>query len=172
MKTSRHFCCVLITGLCLSTVSLTYADTLIYKWVDKNGVVSFSQNEPSQQQAREVTTITVQSMPESEQRAANRMLLNLEKENARFAEQQKRLKQADQDIEAALNQLKKAERKLTTGSIPTGDDRVGNINHRARLRESYFERVTQLQGEVDSARQQLNDAYTARDQVATDPEQP
>lgn len=165
MKISRQLC-----WLYLSITPLTYADTLMYKWIDKNGVVTFSQNEPSAQQAREVTTITVQSMPENEQRAANRMLLNLKKENARFAEQQKRMKQADENIDVALNQLKKAEHNLTTGSIPTGYDRVGNINHRARLRESYFERVSQLQDEVDKARQKLNDAYAARDQIGPDSE--
>lgn len=169
MKQLTKISRLLAIATCLSTTSLSYADTTMYKWVDKNGVVSFSEYEPGEKQAREVTTITVQTMPVTQQRAANRMLLNLNNaENTSFAAQQKRMQQADQAVEAALKQLQDAERNLTTGSIPTGFDRVGNINHRARLRESYFERVSDLQREVDKARQVLNDAYAGRDQVSPD----
>jgi hypothetical protein len=139
----------------------------MYKWVDKNGVVSFSQYEPTVKQASEVTTITVQTMPVTQQRAANRMLLNInQSEKNNFATQQKRMQQADQAIESALKNLELAEHNLSHGSTPTGDDRVGNINGRARLRDSYFERVTELQNDVDKARQVLTDAYSARDQVS------
>lgn len=169
MKQLTKISRLLAIATCLSTTPLSYADTTMYKWVDKNGVVSFSEYEPGEKQAREVTTITVQTMPVTQQRAANRMLLNLSNaENTSFAAQQKRMQQADQAVEAALKQLQDAERNLTTGSIPTGFDRVGNINHRARLRESYFERVSDLQSEVDKARQVLNDAYAGRDQVSPD----
>jgi hypothetical protein len=148
------------------SASLSHADTTIYKWVDKNGVASFSQTAPTEQPAGEVTTITVQSMPETQQRAANRMLLNLDKaENTSSEAQQQRMKQADETVEIALKKLQVAEKNLTAGSVPTGEDRVGNINGRARLRESYFERVSELQKEVDQARQALVDAYAARDQV-------
>jgi hypothetical protein len=158
----------LIATICLATASISHADTtMMYKWVDKNGVVSFSQYAPSEKQGNDVTTITVQTMQVTQQRAANRMLLNLNKiENTGFAAQQKRMQQADQDIEAALKQLQAAEHNLTTGSTPTGDDRVGNIHGHARLRDSYFERVSDLQKEVDKARQVLTDAYSARDQVS------
>lgn len=148
--------------------SLSHADTTMYKWIDKNGVVSFSQDKPKGQQARDVTKITLQTMPVTQKRAANRMLLNLDKANADFAAQRQRMKQADQDVEAALKQLQDAEHRLSAESIPTGYDRVGNIHGHARLRDSYFERVSDLQDEVDKARQVLNDAYAARDQVSPD----
>jgi len=153
--------------ICLFAAPLSHADTTMYKWVDKNGVVSFSEYEPSEKQAREVTTVTVQTMPVTQQRAANRMLVNLNNaDNPSFAAQQQRMTQADQAVEVALKQLQEAERKLTTGATPSGSDRVGNVNGRARLRESYFERVSDLQSEVDKARQVLNDAYAGRDQVS------
>ena len=153
----------------LSVAPLSYAATTMYKWIDKSGVVSFSEYEPSEKQAREVTTVTVQTMPVTQQRAANRMLANLNNtDNTGFAEHQQRMKEADQAVEAALKQLQDAERNLTSGSVPTGLDRVGNINGRARLSESYFERVSDLQNEVDKARQVLNEAYSGRDQVSPD----
>ena len=158
----------LAIATCLSVAPLTYANTIMYKWVDKNGVVSFSEYEPSEKQAPEVTAVIVQTMPVTKQRAANRMLLNLNNaEDSRFVEQQ-RMKQADQAVEAALKKLQNAERNLITGSVPTGYDRIGNVNGRARLRETYFERVSDLQNEVDKARQVLNDAYAGRDQVSPD----
>jgi hypothetical protein len=156
----------IIITLCLCITSITQADTVIYKWIDKDGVVSFSQNEPAPEQAHEVTKMTLQTMPESEQRAAKRMLSHLEKTaESSFAEHHKRLQQADEAIEAALKKLAQAEHNLATGSVPTGYDRVGNVNHKARLRESYFTRVEDLQDKVDQARQELSDAYAARDQV-------
>jgi hypothetical protein len=153
-------------GLCLFATSLAQADSLIYKWTDKNGVVSYSQNPPTEQGARDVTSFKVESLPAAQQRTAKRMLANLEKTtDAEFAAREKRLKQADQKIDAALQRLQKAEHNLTEGSLPTGDDRIGIGAGHARLRDSYFIRVENLQDEVDKAQQALTDAYTARDQI-------
>ena len=162
----RRFGGVMVAGLCLCAASIAQADSLIYKWVDKDGVVSYSQNPPTEPGARNVTNFTVESLPAAQQRAANRMLANLEKmADAEYAAREKRLKQADQKIEAALQRLQKAERRLSEGSTPTGADRVGNVGGHARLRDSYFNRLAQLQEEVDRAQQALNDAYTLRDQL-------
>ena len=154
----------LAAGLCLALPA--HADTTIYKWVDKNGVVSYSQ-EPPADKSISATSFTVESLPPSQQKAANRMLANLDKTlDAEFEARQKRLRQADQKIDAALRRLQEAEHRLNAGSTPTGDDRVGNIGgHHARLRDSYFSRVQQLQEEVDAAQQALNDAYAMRDKL-------
>jgi hypothetical protein len=144
---------------------LAHADTLIYKWIDKNGVVSYSQAKPTEPGAHDVTTIKIDSLPVGRQRAAARVLANLEKlSDAETAARGKRLASADGRIEAALQRLQKAERNLSEGSTPTGDDRVGNAGGHARLRDSYFERVLQMQADVDQAQQDLNDAYAARNQ--------
>jgi len=155
-----------ILGLCLCGAPLAQADSLIYKWVDKDGVVSYSQSPPTEAGARNVTSFTVESLPIAQQRAAARMLANLEKmADADYAARENRLKQADRKIDAALQRLQIAEKRLSEGSTPTGDDRVGNVGGHARLRDSYFNRVAQLQDEVDQAQQALNDAYTLRDQL-------
>lgn len=159
---------VLISGIYLLTISLlsttAHADTLIYKWVDKNGVVSFSQDPPEEQGAHDITRFRLESLPVVQQRTAKRLLtLNENSNNAEFAARRERLKQADQRIDTAMQQLRKAEQELTEGAEPTGYDRVGNANGGARLRESYFNRVTDLQEKVDIARQELNAAYAERD---------
>jgi hypothetical protein len=142
------------------------AGSLIFKWVDKDGVVSYSQTAPTEQGAHDVTSFTVESLPIAQQRVAARMLANLEKAaNAETAAREKRIKLADQKIETALERLQKAEHQLSEGSTATGADRVGSVGGHARLRESYFNRVTRLQDDVDKAQQALSDAYATRDSL-------
>ncbi|MFI4941422.1 MAG: DUF4124 domain-containing protein [Burkholderiales bacterium] len=153
------FC--LCFALCVAPFA--HADSLIYKGIDKDGVVSYSQAMPTEPGAHDVTTITIDSLPADRQRAAARTLANLEKlSNVETAARGKRLASADRRIEAALQRLQQAERNLSEGSAPTGNDRVGNARGHARLRDSYFERVLQLQADVDQAQQDLNNAYAAR----------
>jgi hypothetical protein len=145
---------------------LAHADTTIYKWIDKNGAVSYSQDPPKDKDAKNVTSFTVESLPPSQQKAANRMLSNLQKsEDAEFAERQKRMKEADHKVDVALRRLDEAERHLAVGSTPTGNDRIGIGDGHARLRDSYFTRVQDLQNQVDAAQQALNDAYDARNKL-------
>jgi hypothetical protein len=154
---------------CLSTTAFAQNQTSIYKWIDKDGVVSYSQTKPTDSGAHDVTTIKIEALPAERQRAANRVLANLEKlSDAETAARESRLAAADKRIDAALQRLQQAERNLSAGSTPTGDDRIGNGgsagNHHARLRDSYFDRVAQLQSQVDQAHQALDAAYAARDQ--------
>jgi hypothetical protein len=156
--------CALAAAFCI--IPIAHADTTIYKWVDKNGVVSYSQEPPASKDAQNVTSFTVESLPPAQQKAANRMLLNLQKsEDAEFAARQKRLKEADHKVDMALRRLEDAERRLSEGSSATGSDRIGIGDGHARLRESYFTRVQDLQNEVDAAQQALNDAYAERDKL-------
>lgn len=164
---TRQLCGSLLLGIGLVAAPLTQADTLIYKWVDQNGVASFSQKAPTEKGAHDVTSFSVESMPVTKQRAAKRMLVQLRNaDDEEYAVAlQKRLKEADQKIDVALQRLRTAELNLTESAIPTGYDRVGMVNHLARLRVSYFDRVSRLQDEVDLAQQELNDAYRERYQL-------
>lgn len=157
---------ILVLAMAFCITPLVQADSTIYKWVDKNGVVSYSQDPPADKEAKDVTSFTVESLPVAQQKAANRMLANLEKSaDAEYAERQKRLKQADHKVDIALRRLDDAERRLSNGSTPTGSDRIGIGNGHARLRDSYFTRVQNLQNQVDAAQQSLNDAYAERDKL-------
>jgi hypothetical protein len=165
-KRSGRLCCTIAVWLWLSaTAAAAHADTLsVYKWIDKDGVVSYSQTMPTEQGAHNVTTIRIDSLPLEQQRAASRMLAHLEKlSDAETDAREQRLAIADQRIDAALGRLQQAEHRLSEGSTPTGDDRIGTVGGHARLRDSYFERVSQLQADVGQAQQALSDAYAARD---------
>ncbi len=139
-------------------------DTVIYKWVDKNGSVSYSQDKPPEADAKNVTTISVPTLPPDQQRAANRTLSQLaQATDAEYKAKKKRQQAADARIDAALKRLQAAERHLAAGTTPTGYDRVGMVNGRSRLRDSYFDRVAQLEANVTAARKNLDDAYASRD---------
>lgn len=165
-KSGGRLYCAAAVWFWLCQAPFAHADTLIYKWIDKDGVVSYSQSMPTEQGAHNVTTMKIDTLPVDQQRAATRMLAQLEKlSNIETAAREKRLATADQRIDSALARLQQAEHKLSEGSTPTGYDRVGNVGGHARLRDTYFERISQLQADVDQAQQTLNNAYAARDQL-------
>jgi len=157
-----------LLGLCLSATA--FADTTMYKWVDKEGVVSYSQMPPSAAGAHNVTNITIDTLPVEQRRAANRMLSNLDSnDDAKFKAYQNKSNEADQRIDAAITNLSNAEHRLTHDSVPNGNDRIGNGgesgNHHARLSQAYFSRVSQLQANVEQAKKDLQDAYNSRDNI-------
>jgi hypothetical protein len=139
------------------------AGIMIFKWIDSEGVTVYSQTRPDDSYAREVRTIDVEMLSAEQQQAARRMLAHLQGQaNDQNAEYQHRLDVVDKRIEAAIRALEAAEAELRAGSLPTGDDRIGNAGGRARLRESYFDRVAELQTKVDQARRALEEAYASR----------
>jgi len=141
-------------------------DAVVYKWVDKNGVVTYSQSKPPDSEGQTVTTISVPTLPPEQQRAANRALLELDKrEDASYQARKRRQMAADARIDTALKRLQQAEQRLAASSQIQAGDRVGNVDGYTRLRGSYFDRVAKLQAAVDQAKKDLDDAYAARDQL-------
>lgn len=139
-------------------------DAVIYKWVDKNGVVTYSQNKPPASEAQSVSTLSVPTLPPEQQRAANRALLQMEKSaDADYQARKARQNSADARVDAALKRLQQAEARLAAGSQVQGGDRAGSADGYSRLRGSYFDRVARLEAEVDRARKELDAAYAARD---------
>jgi hypothetical protein len=153
-----------LAALVLTTATAQAQEVVIYKWVDKNGVVSYSQTKPPETEGHDISTISVPTLPPDQQRAANRALLQLEKRaDADYAARKARQQAADARVDAALKRLQEAERRLAAGSQASGSDRVGMANGYSRLRDSYFNRVAQLETNVDLAKKNLDAAYAARD---------
>jgi hypothetical protein len=141
-------------------------DEVLYKWVDKNGVVTYSQNKPPAGQGQDVSTFSVPETPQDQQRATKRALQNLDqREDANYQAHKRRQMAADARIDAAATRLQQAEQRLAAGSQVQAGDRVGNADGYTRLRDSYFARVARLQAAVDQAKKDLDNAYTARDQL-------
>jgi hypothetical protein len=164
IRTGRLMGALTVAGLLF--VSLAQAQTRIYKWTGLDGVTGYSQTPPEEGRSHDVQVITVETLPLEQQQAARRMLAHMERNaDAQLATIRNRYAQADQNVHKALQYLQRAENELRDGSEPGGSDFIGNFRGGARLRESYFERVAQLEATVKDARQALDDAYAARNAV-------
>jgi hypothetical protein len=150
----------------LVAIHAAHADTIVYKYTGRDGVTVFSQTLPENYRPAEVKSITIQSLPVEQQRAALRMLDAMQREtNAGIENQHSILVKADRQINDAISKLQHAEAELQSGSDPTGADRIGKVGGGTRLRESYFQRVEKLQRAVDKAKLELEQAYRKRNNL-------
>jgi len=150
----------------LIAMHAAHADTSVYKYTGPDGVTVYTQTLPENHSPGTVKTITIQTLPIEQQRAAIRMLDAMEnKADAGIQQQHSKLRDADRQINVAIKDLQHAESKLQSGSVPTGADRTGKVGGGTRLRESYFLRVAKLQGAVDQAKIALEEAYRKRDNL-------
>lgn len=142
------------------------ADTFIYKYTGKDGVTVYSQTLPDNYRPGDVQTVTIETLPVEQQRAAVRMLDAMKSRvDAKLQERHAKLANADQQIGKAIENLQQAESNLKRGSVPYAADRVGKIGGGTRLRESYFLRVSRLQSAVEQAKLSLDEAYRERNDL-------
>ncbi|MGB7598283.1 MAG: DUF4124 domain-containing protein [Gallionella sp.] len=150
----------------LTAMHAAQADTTVYKYTGPDGVTVYTQSLPENYSPSAVTTITIQTLPVEEQRAAVRMLGAMQNQAAAgMQERRSKLDEADRQVNDAITNLQKAEAALQSGSKPTGTDRIGKVGGGTRLRESYFQRVEQLQRAVDNAKLALEQAYRKRNDL-------
>jgi uncharacterized protein DUF4124 len=69
---------------------------------------------------------------------------------------------ADAQVTRAEEELRAARAALEAGRIEREGDRVGMVGGRARLSETYFERIKSLEADVAAAQKKLDDAYDTR----------
>ena len=165
---SKRFFNVGATAIFLAVVAMhaAHADTTVYKYTGPNGVTVFSQSLPENYRPAAVTTITIKTLPVEQQRAAIRMMDAMQNNvDNSIQNQQSKLARADQQVNAAITNLQKAESNLQSGSVPTGGDRIGKVGGGTRLRASYFLRVEKLQHAVDHAKVILDQAYRKRNNL-------
>lgn len=152
--------------LFVATTLAAAAETTVYVWTGKDGVVSYSQNPPPPGQAFTTREITTESLTPAQRAAVKSRLARSGAEEAANATRfQKQLAAADQRIVDAVRRLADAERALRIGREPLAGERVGNAKGGSRLREEYFERQKQLEAQVQAARASLEDAYRARSEL-------
>lgn len=135
----------------------------LYKWRDKNGIVTYSQTAPQGVDASAVETVHVTTLTPAQQRAALSLLRKDERTGNEYA---KKLEQSwnrvDAKISAAIRDLHKAEAALKTGRAPQPGERLGNAGGGSRLTQGYFDRLHALEKNIDHARHTLDNAYQER----------
>jgi Domain of unknown function (DUF4124) len=136
----------------------------IYKSWEPDGRVTYAaQPEPN---ATKVERIEIQTLSPEQRRAAHR-LLQMDQKTIKqgYAILQREWTKVDNDITRAQKALQHAEQALRKGRVPLPGERRGLAGGGSRLDASYFARIKRLEDAVDAARQRLDRAYQARNDL-------
>jgi hypothetical protein len=148
------------------SVAIAAQDT-IYKSIDAKGEVTYSAR--TQPDAVHTETIKIETLSPEERRAAKHLRLEeakIERRDIRNANAlNARWQQVDKEISNALAGVQKAEKNLKSGRTPLPGERRGNVGGGSRLTQAYFDRIHQLELSVKEAKQRLDKAYQARNDL-------
>lgn len=148
---------VLITIL-LAPVSGLAADTSVYRYVDENGVVSFSATPPpsaaevQQIDVIERNTITHEPPTEAQRKAKKRY----QEVTSRLREREEAQREKAAMIAAAQRELEERKKALEQGAEPLPGERAGTVTGGSRLLPTYFARIKKLEQGVKEAQDALD----------------
>ena len=147
----------------LTAISLQATAQTVYRSVDKEGNITFSDAPPEGK--ADVTQIEVDAPPpsaaaqrEAEQRT--QQMIGAAKESSQTGESSGPDK-ADQ-VRAAEQSLKEAQSNLEEAKVVGPGDRRGTAGGGSRLTPEYLQRVEKAEQQVEAARQQLKDVKSGR----------
>jgi len=135
----------------------------VYKSVDKEGNVTYSEEPPPGVEAQPVA-IETHPTQERRQEAEDvrlRMLQEGQEVDRQLAQQRQRREALHIELERAEQALVEARRRLDDGMEPLPGERVGTVSGKSRLREEYFARVERLKDAVKAAERQVQEAQDA-----------
>jgi flagellin-like hook-associated protein FlgL len=84
---------------------------------------------------------------------------------AQADERLRALDRADLEIKAAAVEVGAAQRRLDEAQEPLAGERIGIANGNSRLNDNYVLRIGMLQEQLERAKQRLERAYTARNEL-------
>lgn len=148
-------------GLASLLVSAGSSAETIYRWVDKDGSVSFSTAPPPGIPQAGITTIEVTPGPQAaEQQAAEERLQQIKDAADRMEEERAQAKQnRQQRVAKAEDDLRKAQADLARAQVQTPEDWQTIAGNGGRyLKPSYFDRVRAAQEVVAKAQDRLAQA--------------
>lgn len=151
----------------MANAQQVFADDVIYKSVGQNGEVTYAWK-PDPKAVR-TETITVDTLSPEQRRAVNQ----LQQQEARaelkadtYADSlEEKWKRVDQEIKDAQAGLRHAETALVKGRTPHPGERLGTVGGGSRLTQVYFDRIRSLELAVEQAKQRLDQAYGARNNL-------
>lgn len=155
-----------VVSMACTSMSMVHADT-IYKSTGPDGEITYStQPAPG---ARESTVVDIPSMSPEQRRAA--LLLRRQDKalsaevNAQLRSLEGEWRRVDREIVSAHKELGDAERALQKGRTPLPGERQGHVGGGSRLTEAYFQRLRKVETRVEKAKQRLERAYAARNDL-------
>lgn len=152
-----------LLGICI-TLSLAlamnaYAESKIYKYVDENGVVSFSSKPPTE--AKEAVPVDIPEgniILKGESTDKDKEFQRKDKELSKKLDQRiNEQKERAREIASAKQEVKKRKEELEKGKTPLPGERVGTVYGHSRLRPSYHQRVERLEEQLAAAEKKLKD---------------
>ncbi len=162
LKRSTTYIQLIIVAGTLLAACTSFAE--IYKHVDKNGNVTYSDVKPSSKNEKSVTTVapdenTVNVFGSDEQaenqRASEDFFEKKQKLREKEASKAQALARWRKQLKAAQLELKMAKRARSEGVVAEEGDFVGVAGGGARPSASYFNKLEQLDANVVIAEQKL-----------------
>lgn len=148
----------LLITLLLVSASGVWADTQVYRYVDENGVVSFSATPPPSPavEAEKIDVIDTNTMTHepltAEQRKARERYQEV---TTRLREREAAQHEKAQRIAAARRELEERRKALEQGRAPLPGERAGTANGSSRLLPAYYARIRALEQRVAEAERAL-----------------
>lgn len=159
----NNYLLIFICAVSFAASAATARAEGLYKWRDKNGVVTYSQTAPQNVDAGAVETVNVNTLTPAQQRAALQLMRKDERTANDYAKKLERSwNRVDAKISTALRDLHKAEAALKTGRAPQPGERLGNAGGGSRLTQAYFDRLHALEKKIEQAKLALDNAYQER----------
>ena len=144
-----------------------FADETIYKSIGPNGEVTYAwKPDPN---AVRTETIEVETLSPEQRRAVKKLQqrkTQAERRADAYADTlEQQWKRVDQEIKEAQVGLQNAEKALEKGRTPHPGERLGAAGGGSRLTQAYFDRIRNLELAVGQAKQRLDQAYGARNNL-------
>jgi hypothetical protein len=161
------FACTAWLALGMLCEPNAWAGEIIYKSIGPKGEITYAWR--PQPNAVRTEAIEVETLSPEARRAAKQLRLEEQKTaqrvdaNARALEDQWR--RVDQEIKDALAGVQKAEADLRDGRTPYPGERLGIAGGGSQLTQAYFDRIHELELAVQQAKQRLDNAYAARNEL-------
>lgn len=148
-----RICASLVLTLCIEAL----ADSKVYRYVDENGVVSFSANPPTNETEAEQVDIPKGNIITKDKLSKEQKDTKRQHElvNARINRIIDENKKRASEIAEARQEIKKKRAELEQGQVPLPGERVGTVFDHTRLRPSYHKRIKALEDALAKAEEEL-----------------
>ena len=155
----------LIAGFCLMAIASAAGG--IEKYVTPDGKVIYSDKAiPGAQSVKKLDPSAAESSEGPPRRGGSPPMGTAPKTGSSAGSaKEAQLDAALKGIRDASDALAAAKARLEAGLEPQENERQGTVSGRSRLNEKYFERIKQLEQDVEKAQERLNEAYRLRNNL-------
>ena len=134
----------------------------VYRTLDKEGQVIFTDVPPTDQPAVEVMELPPGPSEAERQKAESRLEAMRQKLEENRRQREARTKEKKAEADELKQQLAEAEARLREARILKDEDRQTLAGRGRRIRPEYFQRIEEAEAEVEAIRKRLNQVRSGR----------